>query len=335
MVAPQNVLRCKIASDFPANNRIIHPRSIRTINDNMTWLWIPLTIGAAFLQNVRSSLQKHLKGELGTTGATFIRFGYGFPFAILYLLALVTIFNFDIPSLNTTFLYFVVTGGIAQIAGTAFLLTLFDKRNFAVGTAYSKTETVQAAIFAIMFLGETISATATIGILISLVGVMAISAARGAASVASIAKSWTARPALIGIASGASFGIAAVSYRGASLSLGGDGFLVQAAFTLAFVLVLQTLVMAIYMIIRDPGEIRRVIAAWRLASLVGASGALGSIGWFTAMTIQNAALVRALGQIELVFTIGVSVLIFREKIVRLELAGIALVIAGIIVLVLR
>ena len=50
------------------------------------------------------------------------------------------------------------------------------------------------------------------------------------------------------------------------------------------------------------------------------------------MTIQNAALVRALGQVELVFTIASSVLIFREKILRLELTGIVLIIAGIIIL---
>ena len=93
--------------------------------------------------------------------------------------------------------------------------------------------------------------------------------------------------------------------------------------------------MAAYMAIRTPGELRKVLAAWRVAIWVGASGALGSIGWFTAMSIQNAALVRAVGQIELVFTIGASVLIFREKILRLEVLGIFLVVAGIIVLLLR
>ncbi len=300
----------------------------------MTLLWIPLTIAAAFLQNVRSALQKHLKGELGTIGATFVRFGYGFPFAILYLAGLVLLFDFELPGFNSTFLFWVVTGGLAQILATALLVTLFDARNFAVGTTYSKTETVQAAVFALVFLGESISAAAIIGILVSLVGVIAISAARAPAGLAGIAKSWLARPALIGLASGAFFGVAAVSYRGASLSLGGDGFLVQAAFTLAVVLVFQTLVMAAFMALRDPGEIYRVIKAWRVAGLVGLSGALASIGWFTAMTIQNAALVRALGQVELVFTIASSVLIFREKILRLELTGIVLIVAGIIILLL-
>lgn len=301
----------------------------------MTLLWIPLTIAAAFLQNVRSALQKHLKGELGTTGATFVRFGYGFPFALLYLAALVFLFEFELPHFNSTFLAWAAVGGLAQILATALLVTLFDARNFAVGTTYSKTETVQAAVFALVFLGETISTTATIGILVSLVGVIAISAARAPSGLAGIARSWLARPALIGLASGAFFGVAAVSYRGASLSLGGDGFLVQASFTLAVVLVFQTVVMATFMALRDPGEIRRVIKAWRVAGLVGLSGALASIGWFTAMTIQNAALVRALGQIELVFTIASSVLIFREKILRLELTGIVLVVAGIIILLLR
>jgi drug/metabolite transporter (DMT)-like permease len=228
-----------------------------------------------------------------------------------------------------------VLGGIVQILATALLVTLFDARNFAVGTTYSKTETVQAAVFALVFLGESISITATVGILVSLVGVIAISAARAPAGLAGIARSWMARPALIGLASGSFFGVAAVSYRGASLSLGGDGFVVQAAFTLAVVLVFQTVMMATFMALRDPGEITRVIKAWRVAGLVGLSGAVASIGWFTAMTIQNAALVRALGQIELVFTIASSVLIFREKILRLELTGIVLVVAGIIILLLR
>ena len=300
----------------------------------MMFFWIPLTVAAAFLQNVRSALQKHLKGQLGTTGATFVRFGYGFPVAIAYLAGLVFLFDFELPEPNTTFFSFVAIGGLAQITATALLVTLFDARNFAVGTTYSKTETVQAAIFALVFLGEGISLTATLGILVSLVGVITISAAKGPAGLASIAKSWTNRAALTGLASGAFFGIAAISVRGGSLSLGGDGFLVQAGFTLAVMLIFQTIIMATFMAIRNASELRDVLKAWRVAMWVGASGAIASIGWFTAMTIQNAALVRALGQVELIFTIAASVLIFREKIARGELLGILLVVGGILILLL-
>jgi drug/metabolite transporter (DMT)-like permease len=301
----------------------------------MTLLWIPLTIAAAFMQNVRSALQKHLKERLSTTGATFVRFGYGFPFALLYLGGLAAFTDLAVPQLNPRFIAIVMVGGLAQIAATALLVSLFDKRNFAVGTTYSKTETVQAAIFGLIFLGEAVSLNAAVGILVSLAGVIVISAARSPAGLRAIATSWTERPALIGLASGASFGIAAVSYRGAALSLGGDGFLMQAAVTLAFVLVFQTLVMAAYMAVREPTELRASLAAWRIAVWVGLSGAVASIGWFTAMTIQQAALVRALGQIELVFTLSASTLIFRERILRMELIGIILVIAGIVILILR
>jgi drug/metabolite transporter (DMT)-like permease len=147
--------------------------------------------------------------------------------------------------------------------------------------------------------------------------------------------SLTEKSALIGIASGAFFGISAVSYRGASLSLGGEGFLMQAAFTLACVTVFQTLVMAIYMRLREPGQITRVLQAWKVAGWVGLSGMMGSAGWFTAMTIQNAAYVRALGQIELVFTFASSYFFFHERTRPMELVGIGLVIGGILILLLH
>ena len=54
--------------------------------------------------------------------------------------------------------------------------------------------------------------------------------------------------------------------------------------------------------------------------------------WFTAMTLEKVAYVRALGQIELIFTFASSVFWFREKIARLELAGCLLIVAGILTL---
>ena len=61
---------------------------------------------------------------------------------------------------------------------------------------------------------------------------------------------------------------------------------------------------------------------------------LGSVCWFTAFTIQDAAHVRALGQIELLFTFIATTLFFHEKVDRREVIGIALVLCGIVLLVL-
>jgi drug/metabolite transporter (DMT)-like permease len=215
------------------------------------------------------------------------------------------------------------------------LLYSFAFRNFAVGTTYSKTETVQTAIFGILILGDPLGLGAALAILISLAGVMTISVASTRMSFVGLLTSLTEKPALIGIASGAFFGLSAISYRGASLSLGEHGFLIRAAYTLACVTVFQTIVMALYMRLREPGQVTAVLRAWRVAAWAGICGMIASAGWFTAMTIQNAAYVRALGQVELLFTFAASIFLFHERPNRLEVTGIALVVAGILLLLLQ
>lgn len=297
-------------------------------------LWIPITIFAAFCQNLRSALQKHLKGKLGTTGATFVRFGYGFPFALLYLAGLHFIGDFDLPHPNATFFLAGAFGGLSQIVATFLLVYLFSFRNFAVGTAYSKTEPVQAALFGLVLLGETVTASAAIAIAIGVFGVVLISLAKTPANWRELGAALLGRPALIGLVSAAFFGASAASYRAASLSLGGPGFLMQAGFTLACVTVFQTTVMALWMSWRDPDQLKASLINWRIAIWVGLLGVTGSAGWFTAMTLQKVGYVRALAQIELIFTFAVSVFFFKETINRWELAGCLLIVGSILLLIL-
>ena len=144
----------------------------------------------------------------------------------------------------------------------------------------------------------------------------------------------TAHSRMIGVFSGTMFGVSAVSYRAASLSLGGPDAVTQAAFTLACVTVFQTLVMGTWLKLKEPGQIRDVFKAWRVTVLVGLTGMAASACWFTAMTLQNAAYVRAVGQIELVFTFAASVIFFRESVSKLEVLGILLVVGAILLILL-
>jgi len=297
-------------------------------------LWIPITIAAAFAQNLRSALQRQLAASLDTDGATYVRFLYGWPVALAYLWGVATVSGEAFPEPNGDFLVFCLVGGLAQIAGTALLIASFRTRNFVVGTTYSKTETAQTALFGLIVLGDVLSPIAALAILISLAGVMAISVARTEMTLGRIFVSWTERAALLGLSSGAGFGISAVCYRAASLSLGYEGFALPAAYTLAWVLGIQTGVMTVWLLARGRRQLANSLRQWRAGSLVGLTGALGSIGWFSAMTLQNAAYVRALGQIELVFTFTASVLWFRERINRTEIVGVALVTGGILLLIL-
>ncbi|MFC3723312.1 DMT family transporter [Neoaquamicrobium sediminum] len=297
-------------------------------------LWIPITVAAAFLQNLRSAAQKHLKAVMGTTGATFVRFGFGLPFALLFLLVLSRLAGYQIPSPNGTFLFWVAVGAFGQIGATFLLIHLFSYRNFAVGTAYSRTEPAQTALFALLFFGERVTGGTLLAIAVSVFGVMLISVAHMHMSWRNLVASIFARNALIGLASGTLFGIAAVAYRAASLALGGPNFMMQAAVTLAWTITLQTLVMGGWMLWKDRAEIGRIGKAWKVSLFTGFVGATASFGWFMAMTLQQAAVVKALAQIEMLFTFTASVFFFKEKINRLETAGCLLIVAGILILVL-
>jgi drug/metabolite transporter (DMT)-like permease len=301
-------------------------------------LWALITVGSAFLQNLRSTLQKHLKGRMGTTGATFVRFGFGLPFAFLYLAILHLGLGRPLPVPGATFAVWSVIGAFAQIAATFLLVHLFSFRNFAVGTAYSRTEPAQAAVLALLLFGETIGLGTVAAILVSILGVMLISVARTALTPMSLVTSIGSPTALVGLASGFFFGISAIAYRTASLSLAPSlpepDAVTQAGYTLCIVITVQTLSMFAWMAWRDRSELTRVRAAWKVSALVGFVGATASFGWFTAMTLQQAAVVKALAQVEMLFTFASAVLFFKEKINRLEIAGCVLIVFGVLLLVL-
>ncbi|MEL0105911.1 MAG: EamA family transporter [Rhodospirillaceae bacterium] len=297
-------------------------------------LWVPITVVAAFLQNLRSALQKYLTGSLSTAGAAYVRFFYAWPFAILYCYGLHQFGGFAWPEPNGTFFIYILLGAVTQIMFTVFLIWLFSFRNFTVGTTFSKTEVIQVAILGFLILGDTLSITAVVAIIVSLFGVMALSVSQQKISWRNLLTSLTEKPTLIGLASGTFLGASVVFYRGASLSLGGEGFIMQAAYALAVATVLQTVLMGLYLRMREPGQMTAVLRNWKPALMVGVAGVVGSVGWFTAFTIQNAAYVRALGHIELVFMFLTSVFIFKEKSNAMEVAGILAIVAGILILLL-
>lgn len=302
-------------------------------------LWVGITFASAFLQNLRSVFQKHLKGQMGTTGATFVRFGFGVPFAILYLCVLHLGLGRPLPLPNLTFFLWAITGGLAQIGATFLLVHLFSFRNFAVGTAYSRTEPAQAAVIAFLFLGEKLGLGSLLAIAVSMAGVMLISVARTAISPRALISSTFSPTARFGLLSGLLFGLSAVSYRSASGSLAASlpepDALVQAGYTLVFVILLQAGAMLVYILAREPAELGRIGKAWKISALTGFVGATASFGWFTAMTLQQAAIVKALAQVEMLFTFASTVLIFKEKINRLEIAGCLLIVTGILLLFLK
>lgn len=299
----------------------------------MLELWIPFTIFAAFMQNIRSALQKHLKDRLSTGGAAYVRFFYAWPLALAYLGAVLWVGGYPLPEFSGVFLLYCLLGGVSQILFTFLLIYLFSFRNFAVGTTYTKTEVIQVAFLGLVLLGDTISLAGVFAITAGMAGIIALSVAQTKITWTSLATSLFEKPALIGMLSGGFLGASVVFFRGASLSLGDGDAVPRAAFTLAVALVMQTVIMGTYLRLREPGQMTEVIRHWPRGLAVGIAGVLASIGWFTAFTLENAAYVRAVGQIELVFTFIASIFFFKEKTNRLELLGIVLIVAAIFFLI--
>ena len=298
--------------------------------------WIPITVAAAFFQNLRFMLQKHLRdSRLTTAGATFTRFFYGAPLAVALVAILLFGFGNRLPAMNATFLVFAGVGGIAQIVATMCVVALFGERNFAVGIGFKKTETIQTAMLSLIVLGEGLSRIGLAAVVIGLAGVLLMSDSRSAgASALPLRERILNRATGFGLAAGFLFGVSAIGYRGATLALDDAGVLVRASVTLAAVTVFQAVAMAAYLRIREAGQITAVLRSWRLSGLVGVNSMLGSLCWFAAFSLQHAAYVKALGQIELVFTFAGSYFVFRERSTAREVAGILLVVGSILLLVL-
>jgi drug/metabolite transporter (DMT)-like permease len=298
------------------------------------WLWIPITLWAAFAQTLRNAAQRHLTAELGTLGATLVRFLYGLPFAALWLWLVARFGSYALPAASGSFAFWVTLGAVSQIVATAFLLATMRERNFALGVAYSKTEIIQVAVFGLAFLGDPVTTATGIAILLGTLGVLLLSPADKARPLASLAAGWTSRAALFGLASGTGFAFSAIGYRGAALALGEAPFLMAAASTLLVAQAIQTLLLGGWLLWRSRDVVRRVFAAWRASLFAGFMGAAASAGWFTAFTLETAAHVRTLGLIELVFSMAVARRFFREKLTRLEFAGTCLLAAGIMLVTL-
>ncbi len=300
--------------------------------DAIYWAWVPITLGAALAQTLRNAAQRHLTGDLGALGATLVRFLYGLPFAALWLVVAWVGFAGmgPWPAINAAFLVWTVVAALSQIVATALLLRNMEERNFAIGVAYSKSEIIQVALFGLVLLGDRVSPTAVVSIVIASVAVMLLSLPAGNRSLAAVARGWTSRSAMLGLGSGAAFGMAAVGYRGAALALATPSVVFAAAESLVWAQTIQTVLLGGYLVWRQFGVIVEVVRAWRVSLLAGAMGAVGSACWFTAMAMQPVARVRTLGLIELYFSYIVSRRIFRERLGRAELLGLILLAAGLV-----
>ena len=275
------------------------------------WVW--LSVAAAGAQAARFALQKRIGARMGPWAATLARFLWAAPLAALAVAA-VALVRGGLPGPTGAFAVWAALGVACQIAATLLVVRLFGMRDFAVGIALKKSEVILTGLAGWVLIGDVLSALGGAALLVGLLGVLLLSDARPG--------DWRPGPALwIGLLSGLAFALSAVGYRAAALALEGGLWWERALLTLAVVTAGQALAMGL----ARPGAVREVAAAWRATAPVGIASALGSACWFGAFALQAAALVFAVGQVELIFSLLIGWLAFGERPGARPLAGIALV----------
>lgn len=295
----------------------------------LVWLWIPIALGAAAAQTVRNAVQRSVTRTAGVLPATFIRFFYGLPFAAAGLAAIVATGAGSLPSPNAAFVAWVALGAVSQVVATAFFVAAMSQRSFVVAVVFSKTEVLQIGIYSVLFLGESLSMAAVSAIVLSTTGVLLLSG-RSAAERKAAPASWMSKGAVLGLASGASFALASVGYRGAMLALQTDAPWVSGAYGLVWAQSIQTVLLGGYLLARDREGLGKVMAGWRFSLIAGLMGALASMGWFTAYAMRSAVDVRIVGLVEVLYSYAVSRRLFKEPVSAVELLGIVLVVVGIV-----
>ena len=291
-------------------------------------LWIPFTITAALGQVARNAMQRQLTGPLGTWGATNIRFLFGFPFSILFFVVVLAVSGDHLPAPTASFWPWLLLGALTQIIGTGMMLVAMNDRSFVVTTAYLKTEAIQTAIFGFVFLNDHLTLLKVVAILIATAGVV-IAALRPGAE-----KGFTdLKPTLMGLGAAASFALSAVGFRGAVIVVPGVSFVTAASYTLVFGLFVQTLVLTVYLLVRAPDVLKKILSLWKPSMLAGFMGAFASQFWFLSFALTAAANVRTLALIEVLFAQGVAYYSFKQPLSARELFGIVLIVIGVALLV--
>lgn len=286
--------------------------------------WVLFSVLAAAAQTMRFAVQKVLVGAaLSPAAATWARFLWSWPLAVALAFAYGAATGAEFPELTPTFLTFAILGGAFQILATVCTVSLFSMRAFAVGITFKKTEVMLTALAGFVILGDLISGPGAAAIAFGFVGVLLLSDPPEGGSIFN-------KAAGIGILSGILFALSAVTYRGATLALSSGDPVLTGGVTLAVVVLWQTLALGVWLWLKESGQIVATLSAWRQTSIVSVFSLVGSWSWFAAFSLMNAAYVFAVGQIELIFSILIGALWFRETLRPRELLGISVLATSIL-----
>ncbi|PMG66068.1 multidrug transporter [Vibrio lentus] len=291
----------------------------------MSISWIAFTLLAAFSQSWRNAFQSKLAGTMSVAGVTLARFIWAGPIALIYLYSLYQWQPVSTPSFSGEFVFYIVAAAIMQILATGLMVMLFKLENYAIGAGLAKCEAPVSAVLSVLFFGTALTLTGWVGVLIGTLGVLIMSSSSGW-------RSLSPKVFLLGMACSTAFALTSLWVREASLSIGLP-FPHSAAWVLFLVISLQTVIICTYLFFRERDTLRQIFTKSKLVVMTSLASVIGSLGWFSAMSLQAVPYVKTLGQVEVVFMVLISYFWLGQSIARKDiLALILLSIAAVLVM---
>jgi len=297
-------------------------------------LWVVFTVFAAATQALRTAVQRRMTATLGNLGASYIRFSYAFPIAWLFSYTYGNYTGAALPDMPFEFWIWINLAALTQVIFTILLVQLFSHRSFAAAVAFSKTEVLQTAIFEALILGVVVTLQTGLAIAIGVFATILLSFAKANLALANLRAAIFSRQVAIGLGAGAFLGFCTVCYGAALKTMNGGDVIGNAIYAAAIGTTIQAVCFGAYIFIVSREQFIASFVHWRDCYMAGVWAATTSICWFGGFALYSVAPVRAVGQIELLFSIGFSVLYFKERVSRVELTAMALLAISIIMVLL-
>ncbi|WP_052878759.1 DMT family transporter [Vibrio coralliirubri] len=291
----------------------------------MSFSWIAFTLLAAFSQSWRNAFQSKLSGTMSVAGVTLARFIWAGPIALIYLYTLYQWQPVSAPDFSGEFVFYIVAAAIMQILATGLMVMLFKLENYAIGAGLAKCEAPVSAVLSVLFFGTALTVTGWVGVLIGTLGVLIMSSASGW-------RSLSPKVFLLGMACSTAFALTSLWVREASLSIGLP-FPHSAAWVLFLVISLQTVIICTYLFFRERDTLRLIFKKSKLVVMTSLASVIGSLGWFSAMSLQAVPYVKTLGQVEVIFMVLISYFWLGQSIARKDIVALILLsIAAVLVM---
>jgi len=276
--------------------------------------------------------QKNIIEDVGVLASAYSRFIFALPFV-----ALLAVFFLDIEellilnNLSVKTWFFLVTASICQILFTIILIKLFTLRSFAIGVAFSKTEVIQTTLLEIVIIGFILTSHVLLAIIIGFIGMLFMSKQKLIGNVGH--SRLFLQQVILGVSCGIFLGLSSVLFKVALDSVA-IAIIYKKVIVLSFLaLAIQSVIFGAYIVIADEKKkLDKLFNIWKKGLPVGFFGCSATFCWFYAFSLVDATLVRAVGQLEIVFSVLMSYIFYKERITGSELIGMSLITISILAL---